>query len=87
MPTRHAAVSEEQNPENLLWTGGSIANLLASVYVLRRWAQGDNQVTKPWEAVAEDVISKEKEHCVEPLPLPELNHKKVYDKYIALKKY
>jgi hypothetical protein len=80
-------VSEEQNPEKSSWNGGSIANLLASVYALRPWAQGDNQVTKSWEAVAEDVISNEKEHCVGPLPLPHLNHKKVYDKHIALKKY
>jgi hypothetical protein len=87
MPTRHAVVSEEQNPENPLWNGCSKANLLAFVCVRRPWAQGRNQVTKPWEAAAKDVLSKEKKHCVGLLPLPQLNHNKVYDKYTALKKY
>jgi hypothetical protein len=87
MLTRHAVVSEEQNPEKPSRNGCSKANLLASVCVRRPWAQGQNQATKPWEAATEDVLSKEKEHCVGLLPLPQLNHKKVYDKYTALKKY
>jgi hypothetical protein len=60
----------------------------ACVRLLRRpCAQGHNKLTRNWEAIAEDVLSKEKEHRVGPLPLPQLNHKKVYNKYIALKKY
>jgi hypothetical protein len=87
MPTRHTAVSEEQNPEKSSWNGGSIVNLLCVRLRSSPLAQGHNQVTKPWEAVAENVLSKEKEHRVGPLPLPQLNHRKVYDKYTALKKY